>query len=556
MRNACSINGLKYDSPLVQVLCIVHGFSSIRLPSHIKIRRRKSLRLPPSELLTFYRFVRRQQKTKSIATKMSIPQGSGSLRTWKRLSFQLHALKPISSIRPGPSHTATTITTTTTTSLPQAIRQFHNSHLCNAARSPSIRRAKPSRVVQPAASREPISQPVQGTSETRKKFLDQNGPSIWAEAVKADVLDEKIELVTFMRIAYGLYERAYTTGPSAEAIWELDPDADKVFNIGQIASVGDPRIKEWLLTSCALADARMPVLICASRYMVQHKNKTKSVLEKTPLLERVESFALRNNGSGSDLDAVAMTLHAQALGLRGRYSEAIPVIEQVMQVIKPEASPPTLVTGGFLSGFTPPWEVCEWLKRETGDHDGAAEVVKLAATEYHEPKALVAYANHVVSDKGDFETFEECMSKAASAGNPEACQKLADFYLLISIGRYPRRGDGTSEQHQQHQQHQQPQETDGKGNWLTNLFNRSLSRSDYRKLAREWYELACLHGSHEAALTFSLILRAEGDYVLGKHYLDLAAQKTELLPVIRSYRVNWENRELDLPVDYKRLEVC
>ena len=327
-------------------------------------------------------------------------------------------------------------------------------------------------------------------------------------------------------------------------------DADRVFNIGQIASVGDPRIKEWLLTSCALADARMPILICANRYLAQHKTKTKSTLEKTPLLDKLESLALQNN------DPVAMTLHAQALGLRGRYTEAVPLIEEVMQSIKPEASPPTLVTGGFLSGFTPPWEVYEWLKRQTGDHAGAAEAVKLAATEYHEPKALAEYAKHIVSDKKDFEIFEECMSKAASAGNPEACQKLADFYLLTSMGRYPRRGESSRSNANNKQQQKETEGNEKKGTWLTNLFNRSLSRSEYRKLAREWYELACLHGSHEAALTFSLILRGEGDYVLGKHYLDLAAQKQELLPVTRSYRVNWENRELDLTVDYKKLEVC
>lgn len=508
---------------------------------------------------------------------MSISHSSSSLLTWKRLSFQLHALKPLPSIRPGPSYTTTT--TTTTTPIPTTLRQFHYSHRCNAARSPSVRRAKPSRVVQPAALREPRLEPAQGSSETRKKFLDENGASIWAEAVKADVLDEKVDLGTFMRIAHGLYERAYMMGPSAEVIWELDSgelvpqgektprlltliintDVDKVFNIGQIASVGDPRIKEWLLASCALADARMPILICTSRYLTQHKSKAKSALEKTPLLEKVESLALRND------DPIAMTLHAQALGLRGRYTEAIPLIEEVMQTIKPEASPPTLVTGGFLSGFTPPWEVYEWLKLEAGDHVGAAEAVKLAATEYDEPKALVAYAKHVISDKKDFETFEECMSKAASAGNPEACQKLADFYLLTSIGLYPRRGDSSNavanvaNKPKSQQKQQQQMETDGtenKGTWLTNLFNRSLSRSDYRKLARNWYELACLHGSHEAALTFSLILRGEGDYVLGKHYLDLAAQKPDLLPVIRGYRVNWENRELELAVDYKRLEVC
>ena len=287
----------------------------------------------------------------------------------------------------------------------------------------------------------------------------------------------------------------------------------------------------------------MPTLVCATRYLTQSNLKVKSEPPRTLLLDKVESLALHHH------DPIAMTLHAQALGLRGRHNEAIPLIEEVMQAIKPESTPPTLVTGGFLAGFPLPWDVYEWLKREVGDGVAAAEAVKLAAVEYHEPSALVKYAKHVLSEEGDLELYEECMSKAASAGHPEACQKLANFYILTSVGRFPRRGDGSSKP---------PLNAEGsknKGTWLATLFNRSLSLSDYGELAREWYQIACLHGSHEAALTFSLLLREEGDYELGKLYLDMAAMKPELVPAIRGYRVNWDTQGLALVVDYAKLEV-
>lgn len=323
----------------------------------------------------------------------------------------------------------------------------------------------------------------------------------------------------------------------------FNPDAELVYNIGHIASIGDPRFKEWLLTSCALAEARMPTLVCATRYLTQYNSKVKSEPPRTPLLDKVESLALHHR------DPIAMTLHAQALGLRRRHNDAIPLIEEVMGAIKPDSNPPTLVNGGFLGGFPLPWDVYEWLKREVGDHDAAVEAVKLAALEYHEPSALVKYANHVLAEKEDLELYEECMSKAASAGHPEACRKLANFYLLTSVGRYPRRGEGSAKQ---------PLQANGSGpkrSWLSSLFNRSLSLPDYGKLARGWYRIACLHGSRKAALTFSLLLREQGDYQTGKLYLEMAAMEPELLPAIRGYRVNWDNQELSLVVDYAKLEV-
>ena len=234
-----------------------------------------------------------------------------------------------------------------------------------------------------------------------------------------------------------------------------------------------------------------------------------------------------------------MTLHAQVLGLREEYPQALALIEEAIQALYPASSPPKNM---FPPGFRTPWHICEWLKREVGDDAGADEVVKVAALEYQEPQALVRYAGRLMQER-DLESYEESMSKAAAGGLPEACQKLANFYLLTSLGQYPRRGDVEWPTAEKIEKEEAKQATPNQEWGLSSFFNRSLSRADYHKLAREWYEVACIHGNKDAALTFSLLLRQEGDFALGRHYLDMAAQKLDLA-AIRGYRVNWDKENV------------
>lgn len=285
----------------------------------------------------------------------------------------------------------------------------------------------------------------------------------------------------------------------------------------------------------------MAVFTCAARLL----EKTKAA-PKVQILDRIKSIALHER------DPVAMTIHAQVLGLREEYPQALAMIEEVMQAIHPATSPPKTE---FPPGFRTPWHVCEWLKRKVGDDAGADEVIKVAALEYQEPQALFRYAQRLMQE-GDLEAYEQNMSKAASDGHPEACQKLANFYLLTSLGQYPRRGEKecpTAEEIKREEQEQ----VAGKAKWsLSSLFDHSMLRADYYKLAREWYEVACIHGSQDAALTFSLLLRQEGDFALGRYYLDMAAQKSDLASAIRGYRVNWENGKIAMGTEhFKRLAV-
>lgn len=155
---------------------------------------------------------------------MSVARSSHALCRWQRLSSQLRPSRPPFSIYPARLTQTTTATTTTTTITPKTTRtrQFHSSPSLDAARSPAARRAQASRVRQPTVSRETPLPLAQGSSDARREFLDANGENLWAEAVKAHVIDEKVDLNTFMRISHELFKRAYTGSPSAQAIWEID----------------------------------------------------------------------------------------------------------------------------------------------------------------------------------------------------------------------------------------------------------------------------------------------------------------------------------------------
>ena len=163
--------------------------------------------------------VRLQRQQRQLLSKMSISRSPEALRRWQRLSSLLRSSRPLSIHPARLAH----ITTTTTTILPKTTRQFHSSPSLDAARSPSVRRAQASRVRQPTVSRETPLPPAQGSGDARKEFLEKNGGNLWAEAIKARVLDEKVDLDTFMRVSHELFKRAYTGRPSAEAIWEIDP---------------------------------------------------------------------------------------------------------------------------------------------------------------------------------------------------------------------------------------------------------------------------------------------------------------------------------------------
>lgn len=315
-------------------------------------------------------------------------------------------------------------------------------------------------------------------------------------------------------------------------------DPDLTFNIGQVVSLGDPRFREWVVTACTLAEARFATIISATRIL----DKATTAPTSSIPFNRIEHLALQMR------DPVSMTLHARVLIFREQYNEALALMEEVMGVIRPVTTSRPSQDKHFPLDMAP-WQVYEDVNRKLGNDDAADKAIEIAAREYQDPQALFTLAGRHMKD-GDLENYEACMSKAASTGNADACRKLANFYYLTCLGRYPRRGEDATQQKQE----QEPQQQKKKG-WVSSFFGRMLSPDDYLNLAREWYELACTHGSHDAALIMSLLLRLDGKFDLGKKYLEMAAQKPGLASAIRGYRVNWDNKELTMNVDLKRLDV-
>ncbi|THC94101.1 hypothetical protein EYZ11_006430 [Aspergillus tanneri] len=322
-------------------------------------------------------------------------------------------------------------------------------------------------------------------------------------------------------------------------------NVDLVFQVGHIVSVGDTRFKEWLYSSAALAGARVAVLIAASRSV---KNANGAPPAGTPILEQVESLALRER------DPRAMIIHATVLGRRERYGEAIALMDQVMQTIYPTKTAPAADSSLLIGDIEPPWKVYAWLKEKIGNVTDLDDILRTAALEYQDPEALVKYA-FVMMQQGDLEKYEEYMSKAATAGNAKACWKLANFYYLTSQGRYPRRGVKTSDSAADAERANNASE----GRGILSAFFSSLfgaqPHHEYRGLAMEWYELAARHGSPEAALAISLLLREEGNTELSAQFFQVAVASQKLTSLIRPFRLNWENENYSPKMPTELMEV-
>ncbi|EAW10429.1 uncharacterized protein ACLA_049010 [Aspergillus clavatus NRRL 1] len=481
---------------------------------------------------------------------MSVPRTSNSLRTWSR-PFRQPTLSP-------PTYCISTHARVSDHRSPhirnykavpsQTTRSFQTSTSRYAARSPAVRRAQDRAQAQrsrPVYSSDAMwTLPAHGDQAARLRYLNANGPLVWMQALSEGFLDKNIAQKTFMEIARKLLDRAYKQPPSGAAIQEISPDVDLVFQIGYIVSAGDPTFKEWVLASSTRAGARIPTLMTASRYLRQTGDVAPV---RTPVLENVETLALH------DRDPRAMVVHARVLGRRGRYTEATALIEQVMRTIRPSKTPESGDGGFAMANIEAPWAVYAWLKEKTGDLAGREEVVRVAARKYLDPKALVEYAA-ICMRRGDLKTYEECMSQAATAGNADACRKLANFYYLTSLGRYPRRG--TKETVSSAEATTPAEEDKPRGLWssITALFG-PQSHKEYRKLALEWYELAFSHGNLAAALILSVILREDGSASRGLHFLQQIEKSPELGPLAQKIKSGWDGQRYAVDIPAEMLDV-
>lgn len=312
----------------------------------------------------------------------------------------------------------------------------------------------------------------------------------------------------------------------------------------------------------------MPLLMSAARYLNSLGN---TAPVRTPALEKVEHLALH------DRDPRAMTLHAKVLGLRKRYTDALRLIEQVMALIYP-SKVPVAKDGGFgMARIEPPWRVYAWLNdkaqaqanadTKTGEVGTKTDdLLRSAALDYQDPESLVQYATARMR-AGDLAMYEDCMSRAATAGKAEACRRLANFYYLTSLGRYPRRGVHETEAKTSapvevaakpassaSSRTSEPSNRGKLSALLSSVFG-PQPRAEYRKLALEWYELAFSHGSEQAAVVLAVLLRKDGSAARGLQLLEQIEGSSSLGPFVRRIKAQWDEQGQEIGIPPELLDV-
>ncbi|OGM40706.1 putative mitochondrial 54S ribosomal protein MNP1 [Aspergillus bombycis] len=406
-----------------------------------------------------------------------------------------------------PYHNAHNHQTTTTTTTAPRIHQFHTTPHANAARSPSVRRAEAAqkrpqqpRVANTYTEDGLLKTPAQGDLAQRLRFLDTASKTLHQEARRYGGVT--VDHDTFVRIAKGLFNTAYAHPPAAQLVLRISDDVDEVFRIGYHIGTSDMGFKEWVLAACSLAGGRVPVLYQTARYLTITERRGTEV-RQTAVIDRLEEIGRTSN------DPRALQLLAQVQGRRGKYTQALELMEAVLARIHPSKNAPRGAEQSYLISevMETPWRVYAWLKERTGEPMGADEVVRSAALEYEDPRALQDHASLLMREM-DLEGYEEGMSKAASSGDAMACLKLANFYYLTSKGWFPRRGVKVSEGDDAKAIPRATRTVDpakpveekkpgALGRFFSFLSADVKSHAEYRKLAVDWYNLA--DGNYETA---------------------------------------------------------
>ncbi|KAB8264541.1 hypothetical protein BDV32DRAFT_160093 [Aspergillus pseudonomiae] len=411
---------------------------------------------------------------------------------------------------------------TQSTRTPLSQRKFHSTPQPSAARSPSVRRAEAAqkRPQQPRATNTYtedglLKTPAQGDLAQRLRFLDSASKTLHQEARRYGGVT--VDHATFVRIARELFNTAYMHPPAGQLVLRISDDVDEVFRIGYHIGTSDMGFKEWVLAACSLAGARVPVLYQTARYLTITERRGTEV-RQTAVIDRLEELGRTSN------DPRALQLLAQVQGRRGKYTQALELMEAVLARIQPAKSAPRGAEQSYLISevMETPWRVYAWLKERTGDAMGADEVMRSAALEFEDPRALQDHASLLMREM-DLEGYEEGMSKAASSGDAMACLKLANFYYLTSKGWFPRRGVKVSEGENAKAIPRASRTVDpakpveekkpgALGRFFWFLSADVKSHVEYRKLAMDWYELAVKHGNSRAALLLAIIEREDGNY--------------------------------------------
>lgn len=344
-------------------------------------------------------------------------------------------------------------------------------------------------------------------------------------------------------------------------------DVNIVFRIGYCSTTFDAPLREWIISSCAMAKARIPLILVTKRAMEFSK-----VPSRTEWTTEIEKLAVRGYPP-------ALVLHAKMLYLRQEYKEAIDLLEQeVLPFLGPTTRLPRFFDDIMLMGqLESPWRLYALiLARYDAIHNDpearrkSDEAIKTAAIEYHDPDALMEYAFMMMNEK-NLDMYEEAMTKAATAGNGKACFFLANFYYLTFHGKYLTRGERAKEyasggallsNENTKAKSSTPTSVSEKQvsplwTWVTSFFGQSMKREEYRALAKDWYQLAFAHGNKRAAFMMALLLREDDDLVEGFKYLEDAEMEKDkdFADRLLELKANWLEKDYSPKVPKRMLPV-
>lgn len=325
----------------------------------------------------------------------------------------------------------------------------------------------------------------------------------------------------------------------------------------------NPMVRQWVFSACAAADACMPVCLVAARLL---NDNSLSIHSKWA--QGVEKLA----GEGFP---PAIVLHAKILGQRGMLKEGIALLEtKVLPFVSPRGLNQSPFEDVSLSGGVElPHKLYAMLQAAYDTHSPESrkkvdEAIRVAALEYHDAESLVDFASLAMNDN-DLDTYEECMSMAATAGLPKACLYLANFYYLTFHGKYATRGERQSGSLPSTSPPKSsatptnalvtsPQNMAGPLlTWISSFFGKSLSRKEYHGLARDWYQLASWHGEPRAAFMLALIYREDGFDLDGRVVLENARMEADadFADKLDALKENWYNKDYEPRLPKRMLDV-
>jgi tetratricopeptide (TPR) repeat protein len=404
---------------------------------------------------------------------MSISQWSPRLRLYSQGCRCIN--QPLSSrfVAPLPITTTTTIESCT-------VRHYASKKLRPApTRTPSIS----------ARKLEADTEEGRQRIERAHRVLLTESENIYKTALQHGVIDKKLTQDSFEDIARRLIDvsgRDYPDAISLKNVYNGDPNTV----LGVASALNRwipwyPFLYRWATQSTADAGATISVVS-----FVRNELKKPFTTYQTREFRQLEVLA--NRGI-----PLAMRMQADVYWDQKRYEKAIELLKQLHSRTYPSNTAVGYKDDITMQGdITAPWNRLAEFYIHLDLQDKANAMMKTGALDYQDPDALMAYA-FLMKEQEDWESYEQCVSIAATAGNGAACRRLGNFYYQIFQGKIPS-ADGL------------PQNTSWFHSFFHGLLGKPRTLQDFRKLAIDWYELALLHGDKKATRNYVILCREDG----------------------------------------------